>query len=51
MTNESRCFDEQHDSRTPQRAARRTALRRELGLVAWQIRYEQRAFWRNRERV
>ena len=25
-------------------------LRRELGLVAWQIRYEQRAFWRNRTR-
>jgi ABC-2 type transport system permease protein len=35
----------------PKRAAPRTALRRELGLVAWQIRYEQRAFWRNRERA
>jgi ABC-2 type transport system permease protein len=26
------------------------ALRRDLGLVAWQIRYEQRAYWRNRGR-
>jgi ABC-2 type transport system permease protein len=26
------------------------ALRRDLGLVGWQIRYEQRAFWRNRAR-
>jgi ABC-2 type transport system permease protein len=26
------------------------ALRRELGLVGWQIRYEQRAYWRNRGR-
>jgi ABC-2 type transport system permease protein len=26
------------------------ALRRDLGLVLWQIRYEQRAFWRNRGR-
>jgi ABC-2 type transport system permease protein len=34
----------------PERAAARTALWRELGLVAWQIRYEQRAFWRNRAR-
>jgi ABC-2 type transport system permease protein len=25
-------------------------LRRDLGLVAWQIRYEQRAYWRNRGR-
>src|SRR5205807_388262 len=24
--------------------------RRDLGLVAWQIRYEQRAYWRNRGR-
>ena len=23
---------------------------RDLGLVAWQIRYEQRAYWRNRSR-
>jgi ABC-2 type transport system permease protein len=26
------------------------SIRRDLGLVAWQIRYEQRAFWRNRTR-
>jgi ABC-2 type transport system permease protein len=26
------------------------SLRRGLGLVAWQIRYEQRAYWRNRGR-
>ncbi len=26
------------------------SLRRDLSLVAWQIRYEQRAFWRNRGR-
>ncbi len=26
------------------------ALQRDLGLVGWQIRYEQRAFWRNRAR-
>src|SRR5437588_3267612 len=25
-------------------------LRRDLGLVGWQIRYEQRAYWRNRSR-
>ncbi len=25
-------------------------LRRDLGLVAWQIRYEQRSYWRNRAR-
>ena len=25
-------------------------LRRDLGLVGWQIRYEQRAYWRNRGR-
>jgi ABC-2 type transport system permease protein len=25
-------------------------LRRDLGLVAWQIRYEQRSYWRNRGR-
>ena len=24
--------------------------KRDLGLVAWQIRYEQRAYWRNRGR-
>jgi ABC-2 type transport system permease protein len=27
-----------------------SSLRRDLGLVGWQIRYEQRAFWRNRGR-
>jgi ABC-2 type transport system permease protein len=26
------------------------SIKRDLGLVAWQIRYEQRAFWRNRGR-
>ena len=26
------------------------SLRRDLGLVFWQIRYEQRAYWRNRGR-
>ena len=25
--------------------------RRDLGLVAWQVRYEQRAYWRNRIRA
>ena len=30
--------------------SRRNALRRDLGLVGWQIRYEQRAYWRNRGR-
>ena len=28
----------------------KTSLTRDLGLVAWQIRYEQRAYWRNRSR-
>src|SRR4051794_16692229 len=27
-----------------------TGLRRDLGLVGWQVRYEQRAYWRNRGR-
>ena len=27
-----------------------SSLKRDLGLVAWQVRYEQRAFWRNRGR-
>jgi len=27
-----------------------SSLKRDLGLVAWQIRYEQRAYWRNRGR-
>jgi ABC-2 type transport system permease protein len=31
-------------------AATTSSLRRDLGLVAWQIRYEQRAYWRNRGR-
>jgi len=26
------------------------SLKRDLGLIAWQIRYEQRAYWRNRGR-
>jgi ABC-2 type transport system permease protein len=26
------------------------SLRRDLGLVAWQVRYEQRSYWRNRGR-
>ena len=30
--------------------ARQSSLRRDLGLVGWQIRYEQRAYWRNRGR-
>ncbi len=28
----------------------RSSLRRDLGLVAWQVRYEQRSYWRNRGR-
>ena len=28
----------------------RSSLSRDLGLVGWQIRYEQRAYWRNRGR-
>jgi ABC-2 type transport system permease protein len=31
-------------------ASPKGSLKRDLGLVAWQIRYEQRAFWRNRGR-
>jgi ABC-2 type transport system permease protein len=27
-----------------------TSLKRDLGLILWQIRYEQRAYWRNRGR-
>ena len=27
-----------------------SSLKRDLGLIAWQIRYEQRAYWRNRGR-
>jgi ABC-2 type transport system permease protein len=29
---------------------RTSTIKRDLGLIAWQIRYEQRAFWRNRGR-
>ena len=29
---------------------RESTLGRDLGLVGWQIRYEQRAYWRNRGR-
>jgi ABC-2 type transport system permease protein len=28
----------------------RSSLRRDIGLVGWQIRYEQRSYWRNRGR-
>src|ERR1700760_4107359 len=28
-----------------------SSLKRDLGLVAWQVRYEQRAYWRNRVRA
>jgi ABC-2 type transport system permease protein len=28
-----------------------SSLKRDLGLIAWQIRYEQRAYWRNRIRA
>src|SRR5437588_2036560 len=31
-------------------AVPQSSFRRDLGLVAWQIRYEQRAYWRNRGR-
>ena len=31
-------------------AVPRSSLARDLGLVGWQIRYEQRAYWRNRGR-
>jgi ABC-2 type transport system permease protein len=27
-----------------------SSLRRDLGLIAWQVRYEQRSYWRNRGR-
>ena len=27
-----------------------SSLKRDLGLIAWQVRYEQRAYWRNRGR-
>jgi ABC-2 type transport system permease protein len=32
-------------------SARAGGLRRDLGLAAWQVLYEQRAFWRNRTRA
>src|ERR1700751_2082102 len=31
-------------------ALRSPALKRDLGLVGWQVRYEQRSYWRNRGR-
>jgi ABC-2 type transport system permease protein len=31
-------------------SAATSTLRRDLGLVGWQVRYEQRAYWRNRGR-
>src|ERR1700761_7939896 len=31
-------------------AVPQSTLKRDLGLVGWQIRYEQRAYWRNRGR-
>src|SRR5437762_7828472 len=34
----------------PRRAAPTSSLKRDLCLVLWQIRYEQRAYWRNRGR-
>jgi ABC-2 type transport system permease protein len=37
-------------SATRARAAFPTGAKRDLGLVLWQIRYEQRAYWRNRGR-
>jgi ABC-2 type transport system permease protein len=32
------------------RSGSSSSVKRDLGLVAWQIRYEQRAYWRNRGR-
>ena len=32
------------------RLGERSGVRRDLGLVLWQVRYEQRAYWRNRTR-
>jgi ABC-2 type transport system permease protein len=34
----------------PARGLPRSSLRRDLGLVLWQLRYEQRSYWRNRGR-
>jgi ABC-2 type transport system permease protein len=34
----------------PRSAAGGSSLRRDLGLMGWQVRYEQRAYWRNRGR-
>ncbi len=31
-------------------AVRQSTLKRDLGLVGWQVRYEQRSYWRNRGR-
>jgi ABC-2 type transport system permease protein len=38
-------------ARESARAKAPGGLRRELSLVAWQVRYEQRGFWRNRRRA
>ncbi len=38
-------------SATVSPVAYRVSWRRDLGLVGWQVRYEQRAFWRNRGRA
>ena len=37
-------------SQSTNSAVRESTFSRDLGLVAWQIRYEQRAYWRNRGR-
>src|SRR5690349_2723045 len=37
-------------SAVPQNTAAPSTFSRDLGLVFWQIRYEQRAYWRNRTR-
>jgi ABC-2 type transport system permease protein len=37
-------------SQSTKSAVRDSTFSRDLGLVAWQIRYEQRAYWRNRGR-
>jgi len=42
---------DQKPAAEPITGPRRRSLRRDLGLVFWQVRYEQRAFWRNRARA
>ncbi|MGH2914339.1 MAG: ABC transporter permease [Solirubrobacteraceae bacterium] len=37
-------------SATPSGATAQPSLRRDLGLLGWQVRYEQRSYWRNRGR-